>query len=64
MIFHSERQKSSILQAAHLLVHVLLHVADGEANIKNGPQKDNIRRWKEKPVALSDSVLHARTSSI
>ena len=40
MTFHSESQKTSILQAAHFLVHLVFHVADGEATIKNGPKKD------------------------
>lgn len=33
MIFHSERQKTSILQAAHFSVHLVYHAADGETTI-------------------------------
>lgn len=64
MTFHSQRQKTSILQATYFLVQLVFHVADGEATIKNGPKEDKIRRWKGKPVDLSHLVLHARTLSV
>lgn len=64
MTSHSERQRTSILQAARFSVNLVFHVADGEATIKNGPKKEKIRRWKEKPVVLSYLVLRARTLSV